>query len=234
MTWFKLDDGFAFHAKVVAAGNSAVGLWVRCGCWSAAQLTDGIIPAHIVTVLGSKKDADVLERVRLWVREGDDYVIPGWDEFQPSGIVERERRQAISEARAEAGRKGGQANAKQLLSKPEANPDEVSSKTEAPTRPDPKDLKQVHNSDDLPIASASSSSVEKVASIYALGVALRAGKETHNGYVAKVRANVLDERLADIQTLIGRCDDETTVAASLLGDPALARIAARKLKETNP
>jgi len=43
MPWFKVDDTLAFHAKVVAAGNAAMGLWVRAGAHSMQQLTDGFI-----------------------------------------------------------------------------------------------------------------------------------------------------------------------------------------------
>lgn len=31
MPWFKVDDTLALHGKVVAAGNPAMGLWVRAG-----------------------------------------------------------------------------------------------------------------------------------------------------------------------------------------------------------
>lgn len=34
MSWFKVDDHLAFHRKTLAAGNEAMGLWVRAGSWS--------------------------------------------------------------------------------------------------------------------------------------------------------------------------------------------------------
>lgn len=75
MTWFRLDDGFALHAKVVTAGNAAVGLWVRAACWSAAQLTDGRIPVAVAKTLGTHKEAVALETAGLWRRHGDTWVL---------------------------------------------------------------------------------------------------------------------------------------------------------------
>lgn len=67
MTWFYVDDNLAFHRKVVAAGNAAMGLWVRAGSWSCQQLTDGHVPDHMVAVLGTPSQARRLVAVGLWV-----------------------------------------------------------------------------------------------------------------------------------------------------------------------
>ena len=53
MSWFKVDDQLAFNAKIVAAGNEAMGLWVRAGSWSAAQLTNGFIPEHMAIAMAN-------------------------------------------------------------------------------------------------------------------------------------------------------------------------------------
>ena len=50
MTWFRVDDTLAMHPKVYAAGNAAMGLWVRAGAWSMQQLTDGDRSRPIVAV----------------------------------------------------------------------------------------------------------------------------------------------------------------------------------------
>ena len=44
MAWFKVDDKLAFHPKVLTAGNTAIGLWVRAGAWSADQLQTDLSP----------------------------------------------------------------------------------------------------------------------------------------------------------------------------------------------
>ena len=74
MVWFKVDDGFAFHRKTVAAGNKAIGLWARAGSWSAQHLTDGFIPDHMIRSLdGTVTDARRLVEVALWCRVDGGY-----------------------------------------------------------------------------------------------------------------------------------------------------------------
>lgn len=53
MTWFKIDDAFHCHPKVLAAGNEAIGLYVRCGSWCAQQLTDGWVPCQVAVLYGA-------------------------------------------------------------------------------------------------------------------------------------------------------------------------------------
>jgi len=97
MPWFRLEDSFYANPKVMVAGNAAVGLWVRCATWSAQQLTDGRIPAHIVTGFGNRREIDRLTAARLWVPVGDEYVIADWLEYQPSALEVKERRKRDAE-----------------------------------------------------------------------------------------------------------------------------------------
>ena len=109
MTWFRVDDGFAFHPKVVAAviaagGNSALGLWVRAGAWCSAQLTDGFIPdAMIVALNGSPADAEALASALLWTRCEAGWRFHDWEVCNPTRAGVQDRR----EKRAAAGRAGG-------------------------------------------------------------------------------------------------------------------------------
>jgi len=81
MPWFKVDDGFAFHPKAVAAGNAACGLWARAGSWCAQQLTDGHVPKHMLAALGGKpKDAAALVAVGLWEATGTGWKFHQWNE----------------------------------------------------------------------------------------------------------------------------------------------------------
>lgn len=92
MPWFKVDDNFAFHAKAVAAGNPAVGLWSRAGAWCAQQLTDGFVPDHILTAIGTKAQADKLVAVGLWKRVEGGHEFHEWHDRQPSRVdVEADR-----------------------------------------------------------------------------------------------------------------------------------------------
>ena len=66
MPWFRVDDNLGFHHKVIAAGNPAMGLWVRAGSVCASQLTDGFVPDHMIASLGVSVGAieKAVERVR--------------------------------------------------------------------------------------------------------------------------------------------------------------------------
>lgn len=108
--WFKVDDGLAFHAKTVAAGNEAMGLWVRAGSWCGSQLNDGFVPDYMAALMasampGANATADALVTVGLWDRVDSGYKFHDWEQFQPSG----EKAQKVKAKRAEAGRKGAEA-----------------------------------------------------------------------------------------------------------------------------
>lgn len=80
MVWFKVDDGMAFHAKVVEAGNAAIGLWTRAGSWCADHLTDGFVPDHMIRSLGTPGQARTLVRVKLWLRADGGYQFWQWND----------------------------------------------------------------------------------------------------------------------------------------------------------
>jgi hypothetical protein len=108
VTWFKVDDSLATHHKVVAAGNSAMGLWVRAGSWCAQQLTDGFIPASTVGILGTATQARRLVTVGLWIKVDGGYRFHEWDASgrQPtrSAVLDRRKREAEKKSRARAAR----------------------------------------------------------------------------------------------------------------------------------
>src|SRR5918998_333508 len=87
MTWFKVDDTLAFHHKTVAAGVSAMGLWVRAGSWCAQTLTDGFVPEHMVPALadGDASLAGSLVEAGLWRRVKGGYTFHEWARHQPLG-----------------------------------------------------------------------------------------------------------------------------------------------------
>ena len=140
MPWFRLDDSFHSHPKVIAAGNEATGLYVRCGSYAAEHLTDGFIPEHVALLYGSQALADTLVRTKLWRRVKGGWRMPDFLDYNPS----KERVIHTREARAESGRKGGVASGKARAtsgnkrSKPEANCSEVGSHLlEPPSRSRP-------------------------------------------------------------------------------------------------
>lgn len=117
MPWFKVDDALATHDKVLAAGNAAMGLWVRAGSWCAQHLTDGHVPTHAVRLLGNAGQARALVRAGLWLEREDGYQFHEWHDYQPT----RAQVEEVREAKRKAGRIGGKASgAKRAASKAEA------------------------------------------------------------------------------------------------------------------
>ena len=122
MPWFKVDDQLAFHQKTVIAGNEAIGLWVRAGAWSAAQLTDGFIPKGVAEAMANQEVCHRLLSANLWTEVENGYQFHDWSEFQPSAKKERERRDEIKRSRSEAGKRGAEARwGNKSDSKPVAN-----------------------------------------------------------------------------------------------------------------
>lgn len=95
MTWFKVDDSFYDHPKVLALPLAARGLWVTAGSYAARHLTDGAVPAMVVAACGpgSQAAAKRLISAGLWEKVDTGYQFHNWQEFQPSKAdVEAERR----------------------------------------------------------------------------------------------------------------------------------------------
>jgi len=105
MTWFKVDDGLWGHPKWLATPASARGLWVTAGSWSAANLTDGRIPRHVLPSLGGKpRDAEALVKAGLWIeRPGNGWAFHEWN--QPGRQPTKESVLADREAAAERQRR---------------------------------------------------------------------------------------------------------------------------------
>ena len=138
MPWFKVDDNLAFHAKAVAAGNAAMGMWVRAGSWAAQQLSDGFVPAHIVATLGRPIEATKLVTAGLWDEADGGYRFHEWGERQPS----REQVEADRAASRERQRRAREAARARRESREQSRRDSqrdttVSHGPPDPTRPDP-------------------------------------------------------------------------------------------------
>jgi hypothetical protein len=152
MPWFKVDDLFPDHPKVLALGDDApdaIACWLLSGTWSARHLTDGRVPRSVLktmpmTAADADRAANALVRVGLWEPDGDDaWRIHDWADYQPTRAAVEARR----EVRAYAGRLGGlrsgevrrEATGKQGASTTdEANPKQMASPRSNPrTRPVP-------------------------------------------------------------------------------------------------
>ena len=121
MPWVKLDDQFPFNRKAIIAGKDGRALYITALCWTSGQLTDGIIDDAAVPMLAAVSGIDDaqgtaahLVATGLWERISGGYEIHDYHDYNPSSSDVR----AMREARAEAGRRGGQASA---ASKSQAN-----------------------------------------------------------------------------------------------------------------
>lgn len=104
MTWFKVDDGFWSHKKVMAIPAkdrpAAIGLWTMAASWCASQLEDGKFPKYLMQVVGgTQRGADWLVKVGLWIDKGDYYLFHDWARWQSS------RKDVESKREKEADRK---------------------------------------------------------------------------------------------------------------------------------
>jgi hypothetical protein len=131
MVWFKVDDGFYDHPKVIEAGNAAIGLWTRCGSWASKQLTDGFIPGAIVAQFGRRRDAERLIDCDLWSAVEGGYQMHDFNDHNPtSEQVKRDRKAAAErQARARESRRESRRDYTRESRRESHDPD--------PTRPDP-------------------------------------------------------------------------------------------------
>lgn len=130
MPWFKIDDTFAMHEKVMAAGNPAIGLWARAGAWSMQQLTDGFVPDHVLRVLGTPKERRNLVEVSLWDEVKGGVQFRNWEERQPT----KDQVEAARQAAADRQRHARERAKSQRESRCDTG---VSHGPPDPTRPDP-------------------------------------------------------------------------------------------------
>jgi hypothetical protein len=98
MPWFRLDDSFHAHPKVLRAGNAAVGLWVRGGTYCARYGTDGLVPMEAVQDLaGHRREVELLVGSRLWVPADDGYLMPDFLQYNVSKAEDEQRRKNDAE-----------------------------------------------------------------------------------------------------------------------------------------
>jgi hypothetical protein len=110
MPWAKVDDQFTDHVKVVGLSLAARGMWL-CGLvYAARRSTDGFIPASIPQREAAGEDAapyvQELLDAGLWDRADGGYQIHDYLKYNPSKADTTAKREAISAARSDAGKRG--------------------------------------------------------------------------------------------------------------------------------
>ena len=136
MVWFKIDDGFWCHPKVLECSDAAVALWARGGSYCAAQLTDGKVTPKALRLLGNDRDAATeLVMEGLWDLDSDGvWWFHDWAEYQPT------REEVLKERAAAAERKRASRERSRKQSHGESRRDGHGTDAvipASPTRPDP-------------------------------------------------------------------------------------------------
>jgi hypothetical protein len=108
MPWVKLDDSFWANPKVVAAGNEVAGAYVRMLSYCGQQLTDGEIAEEPARFIAKAPVTKKLVGHGFVEASASGFLIPDYLDFNPS----REKVEATRKARAEAGKRGGEASSK--------------------------------------------------------------------------------------------------------------------------
>jgi hypothetical protein len=121
MSWFYVDDAFADSKPVMqidkALRNEAIGLWLRCGAWSAKEETDGRVPLDVVKQFGGTPRIirALIEQAELWTenrpdshRKSGEIWFKNWEKWQKTRAENEARRKREAEKKStyRAGKKG--------------------------------------------------------------------------------------------------------------------------------
>ena len=105
LPWVRLDTGFSQNPKILHLIEDkkwqAVTVYVAGLGYSGQQGTAGFIPFSAIPFIhGTKKTAENLVEVGLWVPAQGGYDINGWAEFQPTDEDAKKRRDKAKHAAA--------------------------------------------------------------------------------------------------------------------------------------
>lgn len=98
MTWFKVDDGWYAHPKVLGLDSNARALWVSAGSWAAQQATDGLVPEAALPLFAHLRNSHLRNAIAdlvdagLWDEEMGGWRFHDWDRYQPTRDEVEERR----------------------------------------------------------------------------------------------------------------------------------------------
>lgn len=144
MTWVKLDDQFAEHAKVYPLSDRAFRLHVTALCYCARNLTDGRIDERgLRTVAITAKLRRVapyaaeLVEARLWAVRRDGHEIRDYLDYNPASAQVKEDREAarsrMREVRANKRRTTGERSGSPA--RPDSEPSAVAVTTNGSGKP---------------------------------------------------------------------------------------------------
>ncbi|GAA2092415.1 hypothetical protein [Actinomadura alba] len=212
MVWFKVDDGLAFHRKAVAAGNAAMGLWVRAGSWCSHQLTDGFVPEDMIGSLGNTGQAKRLVAVRLWERVEGGYQFWQWNDpgRQPTREQVEQEREAARERmhRVRTGKRSSPERSPEHAANGDRSSDAVRLPRPDPSRPEGTGVTVGESSTGSRRATDDDSKIdERIIEL----LAEHAGRTVSPEWAARVRRQILTGR--------DPRDPAAYVAAAIRGNP---------------
>jgi hypothetical protein len=107
MTWFRLDDDFADHDKVLAlesgpCPDAAIAAWTRCASWTSHADKGGFVPGPIALRYARMNETVLSELVRvgLWLPAHGGYQFHDWADYNPSGERLEEKRRLAAARKA--------------------------------------------------------------------------------------------------------------------------------------
>ena len=125
MSWVKMDDQWPFHRKLRLVEPLDRLMWAMSIPYASSQNTDGRLDGPMIEMVafcaGVTKPyeaADRLVAAGLWELDAGGWVVHDYLHFNPSA----EKRAQVSEARSEAGRRGGQQSGRTRAKGPTSQP----------------------------------------------------------------------------------------------------------------
>ena len=104
MPYFRIDDQFHNSPLALAAGNAAIGLWVRCGSYSANYLLDGFVPLDVALAYGTRREVERAISAGLWQHVAPAGLLIPWadqwsaDKVRAQRVTTAERQRRWKEA----------------------------------------------------------------------------------------------------------------------------------------
>jgi hypothetical protein len=104
VSWFRVDDKSAFHAKVVNVGNAAWGALCRMGAWASDHRTDGLLDVCLAKLIATEDEIARLIAEGFLEKAGEkSYRIHDFLDWNPSAAS----LESLSKKRSRAGKQGG-------------------------------------------------------------------------------------------------------------------------------
>lgn len=102
LPWVRLDSNIPHHDKILQLlSDPSPKRWQACVsyvfslAWSGGAGTDGVIPRAVLPqIQATSATARLLEKYRLWVQDGSNYVIVNFEQRQELAVVAEAKRAA--------------------------------------------------------------------------------------------------------------------------------------------